>query len=257
MAKPKDREGLLSETRNAMVTARRKSLALAEIIEQLETAYVHWKVPLDSSDFYVPSKTTWGLEVEDGWEDSAPLPMQGVRRRAIDATIDFRKSIDRITRSLKPIAPFMDGSSQSIDQRWTSRTAKFLRRLRGCVLDGHPDDYASSALPMIRMGIPHSIRESVAILNDRLADVKSASSLPDISSHSHGASGSSVEPKLIRSDDAARRSGLDPNTIRTRAKREDWTVKKAGKFNAYLLENLEQTWPGRNFTTDERRPTRK
>jgi len=57
-------------------------------------------------------------------------------------------------------------------------------------------------------------------------------------------------PVWIRSDDAAERSGLDPNSIRIRAVRERWKIKKSGTLNCYRLVDLETAWPHRDFLAD-------
>jgi hypothetical protein len=53
--------------------------------------------------------------------------------------------------------------------------------------------------------------------------------------------------EYVRSDDAASRSGLSTETIRMRAKRENWPIEKSGKMNCYPMECLTRAWPNRKF----------
>ncbi|QYK49411.1 MAG: hypothetical protein KF838_06050 [Phycisphaeraceae bacterium] len=54
----------------------------------------------------------------------------------------------------------------------------------------------------------------------------------------------------IRSEDAARRSGIAADTILKRSKREEWPTRGAGRMRCYRLSDLENAWPGKNFRTD-------
>jgi hypothetical protein len=58
--------------------------------------------------------------------------------------------------------------------------------------------------------------------------------------------------KWIRSDEASRRSGLSPSTLRKRANKQGWRTRRSGpKYLCYRLEDLENAWPHKNFRQDE------
>lgn len=57
----------------------------------------------------------------------------------------------------------------------------------------------------------------------------------------------SLAETYVTARDASSLSGLSANTIRTRAHRDGWKVKKAGKMNAYPLSKLTEAWPNKKF----------
>lgn len=54
----------------------------------------------------------------------------------------------------------------------------------------------------------------------------------------------------VRADTASRNSNLDAGTIRKRAHREGWEIRKAGSRNVYKLADLQRAWPDRRFSQD-------
>lgn len=53
--------------------------------------------------------------------------------------------------------------------------------------------------------------------------------------------------RWVRADTASRMSTLHPDTIRKRAQKEGWEVRKAGAMNVYRLADLESAWPDKTF----------
>lgn len=53
--------------------------------------------------------------------------------------------------------------------------------------------------------------------------------------------------RWVRADTASRMSNLHPDTIRKRAQKEGWEVRKAGAMNVYRLADLESAWPDKTF----------
>lgn len=59
-----------------------------------------------------------------------------------------------------------------------------------------------------------------------------------------------AKPEWVTARTASLESGLSADTIRVRARREEWPIGKAGKMNSYRLSDLEGAWPERRFLPD-------
>lgn len=57
--------------------------------------------------------------------------------------------------------------------------------------------------------------------------------------------------RWVRADTASRESNLHADTIRKRAQKEGWEVRKAGAMNAYRLADLKSAWPDKRFLPEE------
>jgi hypothetical protein len=55
----------------------------------------------------------------------------------------------------------------------------------------------------------------------------------------------------IRAGTASRASGLSADTIRKRAEKERWRIRKSGSVNLYLHADLKRTWPDLEFRADK------
>lgn len=165
----------LGDARDALFDAARKGNRLAKSVEQLEARYAKAENP-NPGYFYVPTDlhNTGGRTLDPAWTDHAPAHERRPRREAIDTTLALRAAVDSAMGAVSGIAAYMDSEAQSVDQRWTTRTIGYLRKLRGAILWGHGAEDFPSALPMIRAGVPDALREQAGHVMDRMEEVKSA-----------------------------------------------------------------------------------
>jgi hypothetical protein len=175
MATTPNEPDALGRVRDALFDAGRKATRLAESVERLEARYARAENP-NPEYFYVPTDLdgTWGRTLDPLWKDHAPERERRPRREAIDATLALRAAVDSAMEAVAGIAAEIDGGSQSVDQRWTTRTIGHLRELRGAIVQGHGYDAIPSALPMIRAGVPAAMREHARHVSQRMEEVKSA-----------------------------------------------------------------------------------
>jgi hypothetical protein len=159
---------------SALFHACQRARRLQEAVERLEAAYEHEEGPLNPGYFYVPSTELTGRDLEPDWTDHAPPEERRIRKAAIDATLALRRAVDEAIEAVTFVASCMDGLHESVDRRWTTRTIGELRRLRGAVNRGHAPDVVPSALPMIRAGVPETLREASMLVAARMEEVKSA-----------------------------------------------------------------------------------
>lgn len=165
----------LPRVRDALFDVGHKAYALAECVEQVEAVYAKETERLDSGWFYVPSTEHTGLELLDPLRlDRFSALERKPRQNAITATLELRRAIDNAIVAVAAASPHMDSQHESVDRRWTTRTIGQLRLLRGAILKGHSPDIFPSALPMIRVGVPATLREKADTIRTCMEEVKTA-----------------------------------------------------------------------------------
>ncbi len=165
----------LIQVRDALFNVCFATERAAEAVERLEEVCPETDGKLDPSGFYVGTQGVEGLALADArWQDHVPKSRLPFVRVAVKRTLALRASVNAACQAIADAAPAMDSASQSVDQRWSTRTITSLRVLQTALVHGRARDISPSALPMVHAGVPAALRAATAPISECIEAVKSA-----------------------------------------------------------------------------------
>jgi len=165
---------------SALYDAGRVAIRLAVAVDRMEKAFADFNSDIDLSRLNVLCDDAQGLSLPFELPDPEGQPVRiKAQIAAIKLVLELRRSIDKARSTLVDVAPLIDGTSESMDARWSVRIDGDLRRVRGDILRGHTRDFFPAACPMVGAGVPDALREGSQRLADHFEALKSVISLSE------------------------------------------------------------------------------
>jgi hypothetical protein len=169
---PQESKVLISAHKALNIVAR-DAHRLADLVERFENRYAYLPDPVNEGKFYIPSSAETGRELDEDWKLYKNELWSDSSMVMIKAVFDLRAKIDDAFDVVREAGSVICRGSESLDKRWTTQTIGILRKLRGSIVRGHTPDLHPSCLPMIRSGVPASLRSASRSLLERIEAVKS------------------------------------------------------------------------------------